>query len=120
MTYALSWSAAFVSDMLLRGTICASGSSVSTLTTCLLPLGAVEKRCVFDMLSEMQDFWRLYIDSMGFCHVQAAAQVKRRLAALELDMDRQQGWVRGGSKSEVIWAALLYPFACTFCSSFRI
>lgn len=32
---------------------------------------------------------------------QAAAQVRRRLAELELDMDRQQGWVRGGSKAEV-------------------
>lgn len=33
--------------------------------------------------------------------MQATAQVRRRLAELELDMDRQQGWVRGGSKSEV-------------------
>ncbi len=33
--------------------------------------------------------------------VQATAQVRRRLAELELDMDRQQGWVRGGSKAEV-------------------
>ncbi|CAL8467465.1 g7003 [Coccomyxa elongata] len=30
----------------------------------------------------------------------AAAQVKRRLAELELDMDRQQGWIRGGSKAD--------------------
>lgn len=57
------------------------------------------------MLSKVQDF-RLHTDSMGFYHVQAAAQVKRRLAALELDMDRQQGWVRGGSKTEVICTAL--------------
>ena len=33
--------------------------------------------------------------------MQATAQVRRRLAELELDMDRQQGWVRGGTKSEV-------------------
>ncbi len=33
--------------------------------------------------------------------LQATAQVRRRLAELELDMDRQQGWVRGGTKSEV-------------------
>ena len=33
--------------------------------------------------------------------MQATAQVRRRLAELELDMDRQQGWVRGGSKAEV-------------------
>lgn len=33
---------------------------------------------------------------------QATAQVRRRLAELELDLDKQQGWVRGGTKSEVI------------------
>ena len=38
--------------------------------------------------------------------VQATAQVRRRLAELELDMDRQQGWVRGGSKAEVKLPAL--------------
>lgn len=27
--------------------------------------------------------------------------MKRRLAELELDMDRQQGWIRGGSKADV-------------------
>ena len=47
--------------------------------------------------------------------VQASAQVRRRLAELELDMDRQQGWVRGGTKAEVgpplamLKAALLPP-----------
>ena len=34
--------------------------------------------------------------------MQASAQVRRRLAELELDMDRQQGWVRGGTKAEVV------------------
>jgi chromosome segregation ATPase len=32
--------------------------------------------------------------------VQAAAQVRRRLAALELEVDRSQGWVRGGTKAD--------------------
>ena len=41
--------------------------------------------------------------------VQATAQVRRRLAELELDMDRQQGWVRGGSKAEVKLLACLLP-----------
>lgn len=41
--------------------------------------------------------------------LQATAQVRRRLAELELDMDRQQGWVRGGTKSEV---SLLQCSAC--------
>ncbi len=45
----------------------------------------------------------VWLDGQGYFwgHAQAAAQVKRRLAELELDMDRQQGWVRGGSKVEV-------------------
>ena len=43
----------------------------------------------------------LLVGDCGGPGVQASAQVRRRLAELELDMDRQQGWVRGGTKSEV-------------------
>ena len=45
--------------------------------------------------------------------VQATAQVRRRLAELELDMDRQQGWVRGGTKSEVSLLAAAGNAPCT-------
>ena len=55
--------------------------------------------------------------------MQASAQVRRRLAELELDMDRQQGWVRGGTKAEVgaplavLKAALLPPHSLLMTSS---
>ena len=35
---------------------------------------------------------------------QAQAQVRQRLEALEHEMNEQQGWVRGGTKSEVLYA----------------
>ena len=32
---------------------------------------------------------------------QAPASLQRKLAQLELDVDREQGWIRGGSKTDV-------------------
>lgn len=32
---------------------------------------------------------------------QGSAELQRKLAQLELDVDRQQGWIRGGSKTDV-------------------
>jgi hypothetical protein len=33
--------------------------------------------------------------------MQAEGMVRRKLAELELDVDRQQGWARGGTKGQV-------------------
>jgi len=33
---------------------------------------------------------------------QDGGELQRKLAQLELDVDRQQGWIRGGSKTDVI------------------
>lgn len=42
-----------------------------------------------------------------FRSVQQVAQTQRRLAQLELDLDREQGWIRGGSKADVSTALVL-------------
>jgi hypothetical protein len=34
-------------------------------------------------------------------NVQDGGELQRKLAQLELDVDREQGWIRGGTKTEV-------------------